>query len=611
VAAATERLLRIQRWSAAVALLAAITKGTGNSTIRVPNVVIDEVMYNSPWGQDYEFVEFRNLTGSPVNIENWKVSGLGTFQFPAGASIPANSYVIAARNVAALEAAFGASVVRSQAPSQNAFQWPTSSGLDKNGERIVLLNSTAEIIDEVTYSPSWAPRSNLGGSSLELIDPRSDNRLGENWSASDESQKATWVTCEIANGIRDHEFPHNTGYGAYTGHNTYAYKPVGEGWKLVPWDPDHVLGMPFFNANAWGDDVFLYTDASEPTISQLQGTPEFQRAYWRGLKKGVDGPLSSSKLNSAMDNRFNALIANSVVASSSGLAARKAWGANRRSSVSTQVSAADAASLEITSNNGQNFTTTQVSYSLAGITWRTGVSKGAQNIETKTDQDGKFAFQGYHGASVAITIEKSDHLYCATNTFFQYSDFIPKESRHHPNPSKPVIFHLWKRQGAEELLRIDQTYRFSPAATPVFVDLLSHCLVSSGGDLKVTISRGSGAALGRSPISWDLFLEAVDGGLIPTEIRMLHGIFSAPEDGYMPTFEFNMDSDNHFWTFLFKEGFLLKSRGGERFSKLKIGFTLNVYENEPAWLTLEGVANPNGSRNWEEDPSKIKNSFVR
>jgi hypothetical protein len=32
-----------------------------------------------------------------------------------------------------------------------------------------------------------------GGSSLELIDPRSDNRLAANWADSDETRKAPWT----------------------------------------------------------------------------------------------------------------------------------------------------------------------------------------------------------------------------------------------------------------------------------------------------------------------------------------------------------------------------------------------------------------------------------
>ena len=48
--------------------------------------------------------------------------------------------------------------------------------------------------------PKWA---NGGGSSLELIDPRSDHRLSDNWADSDETAKAGWTTIEFT-GRLDH-----------------------------------------------------------------------------------------------------------------------------------------------------------------------------------------------------------------------------------------------------------------------------------------------------------------------------------------------------------------------------------------------------------------------
>src|SRR5262249_37091180 len=48
--------------------------------------------------------------------------------------------------------------------------------------------------------PHWADG---GGSSIELIDPNSDNDEPSNWTDSDETQKSSWVTIE-RRGILDH-----------------------------------------------------------------------------------------------------------------------------------------------------------------------------------------------------------------------------------------------------------------------------------------------------------------------------------------------------------------------------------------------------------------------
>jgi hypothetical protein len=62
----------------------------------------------------------------------------------------------------------------------------------------MVTNTTFVVVDEVEYRDGgrWGWWSDGGGSSLELIDARSDNRRAHNWADSDESAKATWTTIE-------------------------------------------------------------------------------------------------------------------------------------------------------------------------------------------------------------------------------------------------------------------------------------------------------------------------------------------------------------------------------------------------------------------------------
>src|SRR5262249_28111747 len=99
--------------------------------------------------------------------------------------------------------------------------------LAHNGERIALAkpdtlvttnslgmvktNTILIVVDEVTYGTGgrWGKGSDAGGSSLELIDPRADNRLAPNWADSDETHKAPWTlisatgTLDNGNGAAD------------------------------------------------------------------------------------------------------------------------------------------------------------------------------------------------------------------------------------------------------------------------------------------------------------------------------------------------------------------------------------------------------------------------
>ena len=73
------------------------TQGAANAAPIVGPVVINEIMYNPLSGKS-EYIELRNITGSPVNLfdgtDTWKFSGGIDWAFPAGTSIPANGYVI-------------------------------------------------------------------------------------------------------------------------------------------------------------------------------------------------------------------------------------------------------------------------------------------------------------------------------------------------------------------------------------------------------------------------------------------------------------------------------------------------------------------------------------
>src|SRR5205807_3709890 len=68
------------------------------------------------------------------------------------------------------------------------------------------------VADEVTYGTGgrWGTWANGGGSSLELIDSRSDHRLAANWADSDETAKAPWTTVE-ATGLLDNGQGYNGG----------------------------------------------------------------------------------------------------------------------------------------------------------------------------------------------------------------------------------------------------------------------------------------------------------------------------------------------------------------------------------------------------------------
>lgn len=194
--------------------LSSVTKGAPNSRWRDNTVVINEVMYAPISGNDDdEYVELYNNTTQAVALKDWRITGGIDFEFPAGASIPAGGYVVVGKSAARLRANYA------QLNANNSFG-DYSGSLRNSGERIVLampdqVLSTNEVeqvvtntiyidIAEVAYMDGgrWSQWADGGGSSLELIDPRSDILQPDNWRESDETTKGQWSTIETT-GVLD------------------------------------------------------------------------------------------------------------------------------------------------------------------------------------------------------------------------------------------------------------------------------------------------------------------------------------------------------------------------------------------------------------------------
>jgi hypothetical protein len=194
--------------------LLTVTPGGPNARLLIRDVVINEILFNPMSGDDLdEFVELHNRGTTPANISGWRFTDGINYTFPPNTIIPAQGYLVVANNKDRLFANY---------PNLNDSNTVGNYGgnLANSGERIALgmfdttvttnnniaiTNTIFIVVDEVTYNDGgrWARWANRGGSSLELIDPRSDNRLGANWTDSDESNKSPWVAIEHT-GVLDH-----------------------------------------------------------------------------------------------------------------------------------------------------------------------------------------------------------------------------------------------------------------------------------------------------------------------------------------------------------------------------------------------------------------------
>jgi hypothetical protein len=198
------------------------TPGQANAAPFQHTVVINEIMYNPISLDDNdEYVELHNHGDRAVDLSNWEFNDGIIFTFPDPTMLPAGGYIVVAKNREQL-----LSKHKGLAPKLVVGNY--TGTLSNRGERLLLTEPKEALhngqpiateslrvpVDEVTYhdSAAWGEWSDAGGSSLELRDPRSENRHPYNWASSDESAKSEWgiVTGEgPVDRTRGQTFPSN------------------------------------------------------------------------------------------------------------------------------------------------------------------------------------------------------------------------------------------------------------------------------------------------------------------------------------------------------------------------------------------------------------------
>jgi hypothetical protein len=158
-------------------------------------------------------------------------------------------------------------------------------------------------------------------------------------------------------------------YGHEIGKNMYAYKPERSGWQLYLFDLDWLMLAAVNHMSVYAPGSAPLFNSEDPTITRMYNHPPFRRAYYRAIKKAVDGPLLASNCNPVMDAKYNSLVANGVtLCDGSPLAnpsAVKNWFSQRRGYLANQLALA-AANFAITSNQGADFTSNTNVITLTG-----------------------------------------------------------------------------------------------------------------------------------------------------------------------------------------------------------------------------------------------------
>ena len=185
------------------------TPGETNSPPFNRDIVFNEIMYHPISGLSEDaYIELINRGTNEVDLAGWRLSdGIG-FTFPSATVVPSGGFMVVAADVARLRTRY------SNLGSTNSVGNYTGS-LKGGGERlaiemplvelktnshgVVATNLSYVLVNELTYGTGgrWGPWTDGGGSSLELVDARADNRWGGNWAPSDPViEPAAWTSVE-------------------------------------------------------------------------------------------------------------------------------------------------------------------------------------------------------------------------------------------------------------------------------------------------------------------------------------------------------------------------------------------------------------------------------
>ncbi|MGP8200774.1 MAG: hypothetical protein ACLQU4_14865 [Limisphaerales bacterium] len=238
----------------------------------------------------------------------------------------------------------------------------------------------------------------------------------------------------------------------------------------------------------------------------------------------------------------------------------------------------------------------------ASIMVNNGRREGTDHPSTTSDANGFFEFHG-KGESIGMMPQKVGYALASVETLFKFSGM--EDHPYVSDANSPTVVKMWKLQGSEPLANINQHYRLLNTGVTMNFDLLTGAIVPNGGDIKITVNRPAGIISTRTQQDWSLTVEAVDGGLVETSMAESRVTYIAPENGYQPSAAFTMSTTNNTWYQSIHQMFFLNSRSSQVYSKVYLSFRLNEDPKGFMNITFAGVANTNGSRNWEGDSNTI------
>lgn len=219
----------------------------------------------------------------------------------------------------------------------------------------------------------------------------------------------------------------------------------------------------------------------------------------------------------------------------------------------------------------------------------------SRQYETTSDANGLFQFTEARGVKMGVFPSKTGYEFNRKYAKANWSE------DYQPDPTNPVVFTMWKLQGAERMIKAETNFIRIHNNQESQIDLNRVEKVNTGGDLVVVLRcaplDGPPYVNGkRNPFDWDLTIEIPNGGFVP--IAEGEYPYQAPDDGYQKTLSFRMSRSDPKWISELHRSYYIQMDNGKRYGHINFWFMINTGQ-DGSFARMESHINPWGSRNLE------------
>ena len=218
-----------------------------------------------------------------------------------------------------------------------------------------------------------------------------------------------------------------------------------------------------------------------------------------------------------------------------------------------------------------------------------------------SDASGRFVISGLRGESLSFHLFKEGYELAPQSPLgFDYGPGVA--AHHEPNPTNPVVYRMWKRQGAAELKGFYNRGMIPSDGQSIWIAENSEKWSRTelpDSILKLTVNRKRRVVTfdDKSHYQWGVEVNMLGGGVQKTDDPFL---YESPESGYSSVLSIRHEAGDANWIWEQRIVFYFRTKTG-KFGHGEM-FISNWQNQDEIYCELGLTWNPDGSRNLEPKP---------